>query len=105
MGPRTAVVPVNMVNVQTNTVGEDRFSPGVGCRVPLDRQDYVDMTYGEHLELMEVDSDSSEDCGCGPLGDFDFYDPRVMRQSGNGVAPRRPRLLVCSGRALRGRGR
>ena len=32
-----AVVPVNMVNVQTDTVGDDRFSRGVGCRVPLDR--------------------------------------------------------------------
>ena len=35
---QTAVVPVNMVNVQTGTVGDDWFSPGVGCRVPLGRK-------------------------------------------------------------------
>ena len=47
---QTAVVPVNMVNVQTNTVGEDRFSPGVGYCVPLDRQDCVDMTWETYRE-------------------------------------------------------
>ena len=57
-----------MVNVQTDTVGDDRFSPGVGCRVPLDQQNYDDMTHWD-------DSDSSEDCGCGPPGEFYFYDP------------------------------
>ena len=35
-----------------------------------------DMTYWERLELLGDDSESSEDCGCGPPGDFDFYDPR-----------------------------
>ena len=34
------------------------------------------MTYWERLELLGDDSDSSEDYGCGPPGDFDFYDPR-----------------------------
>ena len=66
---RTTVVPVNMVNVQTDTVGNDWFSLGVGCRVPLYRHNYDDMTYWD-------DSDSSEDCGCGPPSEFDFYYPR-----------------------------
>ena len=44
-GSARTAVPVNMVNVQTNTVGDDRFSPGVGCCVPLDRHDCVDMTW------------------------------------------------------------
>ena len=63
---RTTVVLVNMVNAQT--VGDDRISPGVGCRSLLDRQDCVDMTYEQYHELLEDDSDSSED--------FDLYDPR-----------------------------
>ena len=66
---RTAVVPVNMVNVQTDTVGDNRFSPGVGCRVPLGLQNYDDMTYLD-------DSDCSEDCGYGLPGEFELYDPR-----------------------------
>ena len=84
----TAVVPVNMVNVQTDTVGDDRFSPGVGCRVPLDWQNcedmtyWDDMTYWERLELLGDDSDSSEDCRCGPPGDFDFYDPEIRSRVG-----------------------
>ena len=32
------------------------------------------MTYWERLELLGDDTDSSQDCGCGPPGDF--YDPR-----------------------------
>ena len=64
----TALVPVNMVNIQTDNFGDDRFSPGVGC--------HVDMAYREHPEFLGNDSDSSEDCGCGPLGDVDFYDFR-----------------------------
>ena len=60
----TAVVPVNMVNVQIDNVGDDRFSPGVGC--------CADMAYLERSELMGSDSDSSEDCGCSPPGDVDF---------------------------------
>ena len=51
----TAVVPVNMVNIQIDNVGDDRFSPGVGC--------CADMAYRERSELMGSDSDSSEDCG------------------------------------------
>ena len=73
---RTAVVLMNMVNIQMNTVGDDRFSPGVGGCGPLDRQDCVDMTCEEYRELLEEDSDSSEDCGCDPLGDSDCYDLR-----------------------------
>ena len=64
----TTVVPVNMVNVQTDTFGDDRFSPGVGCRVPLVRWNWDDMACWERPELLGDDSDSSEDC--------DFYDPR-----------------------------
>ena len=64
-----SVAPVNMENVQTDTVGDDDFSPGDGCRVPLDRQNYEDMTYWD-------DSDSSEDCGYDQPGEFDFCDPR-----------------------------
>ena len=70
----TTVVPVNMVNVQTDTVGDYRFSPGVGCRIPLVRQNWDDMAYWERPELLGNDSDSSEVCGCSPPGDF--YDPR-----------------------------
>ena len=39
------------------------------------------------------DSDSSEDCGCGPRGNFDFYDPEIMKQGGNGITLRRPRVI------------
>ena len=66
----------------TDTVWDDRFSPDFGCRVPLDWQKcddmthWDDMTYWECLELLDDDSDSSEDCGCGPPGDFDLYDLR-----------------------------
>ena len=70
MSARTTVVTVNMVNVQTDTVGNDWFSLGVGCRVPLYRHNYDDMTYWD-------DSDSSEDCGCSPPSEFDFYYPRT----------------------------
>ena len=73
---RTAVVPVNMVNVETDTVGDDQFSPGVGWHVLLYRRNCDNMTYWERLELLVGHSDSSEDCGCGPPGDFDLYDPR-----------------------------
>ena len=52
----TAVVPVNMVNIQTDNFGDNRFSPGVGC--------CVDMAYRERPEFLGNDSDSSEDCGC-----------------------------------------
>ena len=64
----TAVVPVNMVNIQIDNVGDDRFSPGVGCCAA--------MAYRERSELMGSDSDSSEDCGCRPPGDVDFDDLR-----------------------------
>ena len=52
------MVPVNMVNVQSDNFGDDRFSPGVGC--------CTDMAYRERPEFLGNDSDSSEDCGCGP---------------------------------------
>ena len=64
----TDVVPVNMVNVQIDNVGDDRFTPGVGC--------CADMAYRERSEVMGSDSDSSEDCGCRPPGDVDFDDFR-----------------------------
>ena len=64
----TAVVPVNMVNIQIDYVGDDRFSPGVGC--------CAEMAYREQSELMGSDSVSSEDCGCGPPGDVTFDDLR-----------------------------
>ena len=60
----TAVVPVNMVNIQTDNVGDDRFSPGVRC--------CADMAYRERSENMGSDSDSSADCGSRPPGDVDF---------------------------------
>ena len=57
-----------MVNIQTDNLGDDRFSPGVGC--------CADMAYQERPEFLGNDSDSSEDCGCRPPGDIDFYDLR-----------------------------
>ena len=84
---RTAVVPVNMVNVQTNTVGDDRFSPGVGWGVPLVRQDCVDMTCEEYRELLEEDSDSSENCGYDTLSVLNYYDPRDYETVWEGSSP------------------
>ena len=78
---------MNMVNVHTNTVGDDRFSPGVGCCVLLDQQDCVDMTCEECRELLEEGSDSSENCGYGPLGDLDYYDPRDYETVWEGSSP------------------
>ena len=48
----TAVVLVNMVNIQTDNFGDDRFSPVVGC--------CADMAYRERPEFLGNDSDSSE---------------------------------------------
>ena len=61
-------VPVNMVTIQIDNVGDDRFSPGVGC--------CADMAHREHSELIGSDSDSSEDCGCRPPSYVDFDDLR-----------------------------
>ena len=49
-----------------DTVGDDRFFPGVGCHVPLDRQDYDDIT----------DWDDSDSYGYGLPVEFEFYDHR-----------------------------
>ena len=77
------------MNVQMNTVGDDRFSPGIGCCIPLDRQDCMDMTYEEYQELLEEDSDSSENCGYGPLADVDYYGPRDYETVWEGSSPDR----------------
>ena len=47
-------------------------SPGVRCR--------ADMAYRERPEFLGNDSDSSEDCGCGPPGDVDIYDFREYEE-------------------------
>ena len=65
-----------MVNVQTDTAGDDQFSPGVGWHVLLDQQNCDDMTYWERLELLGDGSDR-QDGGRGPPDDFDFVTPRL----------------------------
>ena len=69
----TAVVPVNMVNILI-------ILGMIGYLLAPDVAFYwfngIDMAYWERPELLGNDSDSSEDCGCSPPGDFDFYDHR-----------------------------
>ena len=39
---RPDTVPVVVVNMPTDVLGDDRFSPGVTCCVPLDRPSCID---------------------------------------------------------------
>ena len=71
------VVPVVMVNVRTNVIWDDRFSPGVGYCIPLDRPNCIDFAEKEHRELLENDWDSSLTCGYGSLDALDCCDLRV----------------------------
>ena len=47
----------------------------------------MDVTCVEYRELLGEDSDSSENCGCGPLGDLDCYDPRDYETGWEGSSP------------------
>ena len=87
MYARPDVVPVVMVDVQTNVIGDDRFSPGVGCCVPLNQQNCIDSSGKEHRELLENDWDSSITCGYGSLDALDYYDPRVSETVWVGSGP------------------
>ena len=60
-----------MVNVQTGVIGDDRFSPGVECCIPLDRQTCIDVSGKEHREFLGYDWDSYVACWCGSLGALD----------------------------------
>ena len=51
-----------MVDMLTGVLGDDRFSPGVTCCVPLDRQNCIYPHGKEHWELLEFDWDSSVAC-------------------------------------------
>ena len=93
---RTAVVPVNMVNVQTDTVGDDRFSPGVGCRVPLGRRNCDDMTYWDDMNAhsfwgMIVTVLRT----VGVAHPVIFMTPETMKQGGNGMRQIAPTTLLA----------
>ena len=47
---RPDTVPVVMVHMPTDVLGDDRFSPGVSCCIPLDRQSCVDSHGKEHWD-------------------------------------------------------
>ena len=59
---RPDAVPVVMVHMPTDVLGDDRFSPGVACCVPLDRRSCVDSHGKEHWERLEFDWDSYVAC-------------------------------------------
>ena len=98
----TAVVPVNMVNVQTDTVGDHRFSPGVGCRVPLDRRNCDEMTYWDdmtHWERLELRGGGGvivtvlRTVDVAHLVTLIFMTLEIMKKGGNGMMLRRPRVI------------
>ena len=76
-----------MVNVQTNVIGDDRFSPGVGYCVPLDRQNCIDLSGKEHREFLENDWDSSVTCGYGSLDALHCCDLHVSETVWAGSGP------------------
>ena len=67
--PDTVLVVVG--NVPTGVFGDDRFSPGVTCGVPLDRQRYIVPHGKEHWEHLEFDWDSSVACVFAWVGALD----------------------------------
>ena len=83
--PPTAAALI--VSVQTNVIGDDRFSPGVGCCVPLNQQNCIDSSGKEHRELLENDWDSSVTCIYGSLDVLNYYDPRVSETVWVGSGP------------------
>ena len=89
---QTAVVPVKMVNVQTDTAGDDQFSPGVGWHVPLDQQN-CDMTYWERLELLGMVVTVLRTVGVAHPMTLIFVTPEILKQGGNGLTLRRLRVI------------
>ena len=75
----TAVVPVNMVNIQTDNFGDDQFSPGVGC--------CADMAYREMIVIV------LRTVGVGHPVTLILMTSESMRQSAIGTLLREPRVF------------
>ena len=59
---RPDAVPVVMLNMLVDVLGDDRFSPGVSCCVILDCLSCIVPPRTEHWERLEFDWDSYVDC-------------------------------------------
>ena len=68
---RPDTVPVVMVNMPTDVLGDDRFSPGVTCCVTLDQLCCIGPLRTEHWERLEFDWDSSVTCSPDWVGALD----------------------------------
>ena len=75
---RPDAVPVVMLNMLTDVLGDDRFSPGVSCSVILDSISCIVPPRTEHWARLKFDWDSSMDCIHDGVGALDHIVGKLL---------------------------